>query len=76
MANDISLMQSKKRLDELREMMQDARKSLEAVHDKAAQNVAEQKIINDYMEECKKKREELLNPKPVEAKRPRLYIVK
>lgn len=73
---NLSLHSSLKRLDELRSMMQNARIAMEAICDSAAKNVEDQKALNAMLAENKRKRDELLNPKPVEVKRPTLYIVK
>lgn len=69
------LYQFKKRLDDMRLMMQTARGELDKINDLAKQNVEKQRAINANLEESKRKREELLDPKPTH-KKPHLYFVK
>ncbi len=65
----------KKRLDEMRQMLQNAQSGVEGINTRAMKNLEDQRKINTHLEECKRKREELLNPKPA-TERPRLYVVK
>ena len=67
----------KKRLDEMRLMMQNAQDSLDEINTRAKKNVEDQKVINSMLEENKRLREALLIIKPPapKAERPKLYLV-
>lgn len=64
----------KKRIDEMRLLMQTAQGDLEGINTRAQKNIDNQRIVNVFFEECRQKREELLNPPKVDKKH-HLYIV-
>ena len=70
---NLSLHRFQKRMEEMRTLMAAAHEGIAGVNARIKENVENQRKINAMLEENKRKREELLNPKP---KKPHLTLVK